>query len=92
MPNLSVTTNSDFYLNCTEGNGLNIPKILARIIQMRAEEPRAAPTLDPEYVERSGEKCPEIIVNRLKTMKRVSNTNKFTSPLYQGWNIIDTQC
>ena len=26
MPNLSVTTNSDFYLNYTEGNGLNIPK------------------------------------------------------------------
>ena len=46
----------------------------------------------PKYVERSGEKCPEIIVNRLKTMKRVSNTNKFTAPLHQGCNIIDTQC
>ena len=36
MPNLSVTTNADFYHNYTQGSGLSIPKILARIIGMRA--------------------------------------------------------
>ena len=57
MPNLSVTTNADFYHNYTQRSGLSIPKILAWIIGMRSVP--SSPS--PRVKKRTNKKCQEII-------------------------------
>ena len=85
MPNLSVTTNADFYHNYTQGSGLSIPKILARIIGMRTVPSRPdSPTCEEKNKQ-------EMSRNNWNSKQwSMCQTQTILQPLYQGCIIIDT--
>ena len=85
MPNLSVTTNADFYHNYTQGSGLSIPKILARIIGMRTVPSRPdSPTCEEKNKQ-------EMSRNNWNSKQwSMCQTQTILRPLYQGCIIIDT--